>query len=123
MHKNGISLVIFCYNSENRIQETLVRIVNQKFTKGIEWEVIVIDNNSTDKTLEVTERVWKSLDCKVSFQIVTEKKQGTSYARLKGIQSANYDIVAFVDDDNRLFENWVEQAFHFMTKSRASRLN
>ena len=114
MPLKGISLIIFCYNSEKRIKKTLEHIVNQKFTKEFAWEIIIVDNNSTDQTLKVTEQVWDSMNCSIPFQIVSEKKQGLSYARLKGIQSASYEIVAFVDDDNRLFEDWVEKAYDFL---------
>jgi len=115
MLTNGISLVIFCYNSEKRIEETLRHIANQKFTKAITWELVVVDNNSTDQTLIVTERAWKDLRCSIPFRIVSEKKQGLSYARLAGIKAAAYEIVAFVDDDNRLFDDWVEIAYEFMS--------
>ena len=114
MFEKGISLVIFCYNSGKRIEETLKHIVNQKFSENISWEVIAVDNNSTDRTLEVTENAWRLLNCKVPFRIVSEEKQGLSFARMKGIQTARYEIVAFVDDDNRLFEDWVQQAYDFM---------
>ena len=117
MLSKGISLVIFCYNSEKRIQETLEHLVNQKFTKEFAWEIVAVDNNSTDQTLKVTEQVWKTLGSGIPFKIVSEKKQGLSFARLKGIQEASFEIVAFVDDDNRLFEDWVEKAFDFMTNS------
>jgi glycosyltransferase involved in cell wall biosynthesis len=114
MIANGISLVVFCYNSEKRIEETLMHIARQKFTKKIAWELVVVDNNSTDHTLIATEKAWKTLGCEITFRIISEKKQGLSYARLAGIKAAAFEIVAFVDDDNRLFENWVETAFEFM---------
>ena len=115
MLANGISVVVFCYNSEERIEETLKHIALQKFTKKIEWELVVVDNNSTDDTLIVTEKYWKTLGCDTAFRIISEKKQGLSYARLTGIKAASFEIVAFVDDDNRLFEDWVEIAFDFMS--------
>jgi glycosyltransferase involved in cell wall biosynthesis len=114
MISNGISLVIFCYNSAKRIEKTLNRIIGQKFIKEINWEIVIVDNNSTDDTLRVTEKYWSSAGCSVPFRFVTEKKQGLSYARLTGIKSAAYDIVAFIDDDNRIFDNWVETAYEFM---------
>ena len=117
MPLKGISLVIFCYNSEKRIKETLEHIVNQKFTKELAWEIVIVDNNSTDQTLKVTEQIWRSFKSNIPFQIVSEKKQGLSYARIKGIQTASYEIVAFVDDDNRLFEDWAEKAFDFLANN------
>ncbi len=115
MVEKGISLVIFCYNSEKRIWETLKHIVNQKLSKDILWEVIAVDNNSSDRTLEVIENALRSLSFNAPFHIVSEEKQGLSYARMKGIETARFEIVAFVDDDNRLFEDWVQNAYDFMT--------
>ena len=46
----GISIIIACYNSEKVISTTLEHLQNQKKYEGINWEVIVIDNNSTDNT-------------------------------------------------------------------------
>ena len=72
---NGISVVVFCYNSEKRIEETLKHIALQKFTRKIEWELIVIDNNSTDGTVSVTDKIWKTFGCDIPFKIISEKKQ------------------------------------------------
>ena len=116
MNPGGISLVIFCYNSAKRIEKTLSHIIHQNFTREINWEIVVIDNNSTDDTLAVTEKFWSSAGIKAPFKIVSEKQQGLSYARLRGIKEAAYDIIAFIDDDNRLFDNWVETAFEFMNR-------
>ncbi|MBK6397553.1 MAG: glycosyltransferase [Bacteroidetes bacterium] len=55
----GISIVICCYNSESRIKETLEALQMQEVGNDIKWEVLLVDNNSTDKTIEVSEMIWK----------------------------------------------------------------
>ena len=46
---SGISVIICCYNSSLRLDETLKHLINQK-THGFNWELIVVDNASTDNT-------------------------------------------------------------------------
>jgi len=114
MNKTGITVSIFCYNSENRITETLQHLSRQKFSTSVDWEILLIDNNSKDQTIKVAEQVWHSCNCAVPFRIVREEQQGLSYSKMRAINEANYDIVVFVDDDNWLFDNYVETAFTFM---------
>ncbi|MBK8362166.1 MAG: glycosyltransferase family 2 protein [Bacteroidetes bacterium] len=102
----GISIVICCYNSESRIKETLEALQMQEVGNDIKWEVLLVDNNSTDKTIEVSEMIWKK-DNVTNFRVVSEPQPGQAFARKKGIQESAYDIISFVDDDNRVCKNWV----------------
>lgn len=63
------------------------------------FEIIVVDNNSTDKTSEIA----MSLGCRV----VKEKKQGLSNARNGGAKEAKGNILCFVDADGILYKNWL----------------
>lgn len=58
--QEGVSIIICCYNAQDRIVRTLEHIQQQRFFIPIPWEVIVIDNASTDNTAEVAENVWKT---------------------------------------------------------------
>lgn len=102
----GISILVCCYNGEHIIAETLSYIAKQKVLTT-NWELILIDNNSNDNTSKVASESW-NFDKYPNFRIVTEKTPGLSFARLKGISEAKYNIVSFVDDDNFIPENWVE---------------
>lgn len=110
LHNIGVSVVIVCYNSSERILPTLYHLASQE---GIEFpcEIILVDNNSSDNTAQIAIRYWNRLNPFVPFITVTEKRPGTMYARHKGIISANYRYVTFVDDDNWLCPCYLKTAF------------
>jgi glycosyltransferase involved in cell wall biosynthesis len=110
----GISVVICCYNSTSRLQPTLKHIANQKVSKDIPWEIIIVDNNSDDGTSEYAKKLWQELNSNIPFQVIFEYQQGLSFARKKGINTALYEYILFCDDDNWLSNNYVEYAFHLM---------
>lgn len=113
----GISIIICCYNSANRISETLKYIAEQKVISKIKWEVIIVDNNSNDNTSSVALFEWKKYRSEVPFKIITEEKQGLAAARHKGVKESNFDFLLFCDDDNWLCENYVSTAFKIMNNN------
>ena len=72
----------------------------------IEWEVIVVDNNSKDRTREVTEAYCRRYPGK--FQYLFEPKQGKSHALTSGIKKAQGEILAFMDDDVTVEPSWLQ---------------
>jgi len=109
---NGISLIICCYNSSRRLPATIEYIARQQCS--IPWEVIVVNNNSTDNTAAVARAAWNKYAVDVPFSIVQESRSGLSFARKKGIDSAQYDLLLFCDDDNRLEKDYLQNAFNIM---------
>ena len=90
-----ISIVIPCYNEEKGIGKVIADVPKERFEKlGYEFEIIVIDNNSKDKTSEIA----KSHGAKVIF----EKKQGKGHALRTGFKnvSNDSDYVVMLDGDN-----------------------
>jgi glycosyltransferase involved in cell wall biosynthesis len=67
------------------------------------WECILIDNNS-DTPVE------RAVILGENFKIVTEPKQGLTYARVKGVLESRHDLILMVDDDNILDNNYLENA-------------
>src|SRR6185437_11337360 len=101
----GISVIICCYNSATRITPTLQHLFNQKGISLSSWEIIVVDNASTDNTCEKAIEIWESFGPgKPDFKVISEPTPGLSAARQKGINEALYDYVLFCDDDNWLDE-------------------
>ena len=84
---NGISIVICCYNSENRLPKVLEHLEQQVMSESIAWEVLVVDNASKDRTAEVADKSWNRED--VSIRVVYEPKPGLSNARLCGIANSS----------------------------------
>jgi len=90
-----ISIVIPCYNEENGIGKVIDGVAKNRLRElGFETEIIVIDNNSKDKTVEVA----KSHGAKV----ISEKKQGKGAAMVTGFRSVSNDTdyVVMLDGDN-----------------------
>jgi glycosyltransferase involved in cell wall biosynthesis len=110
----GISVIICCYNSSARLYETLKHLALQQ-TKLSAWEIIIVDNASTDDTKTVAKETWCSFKRQdAAFKIVDEKKQGLSFARQRGVMEAAYEYLVFCDDDNWVCENYLQTAFELM---------
>lgn len=115
---NGVSIIICCFNSAKRIIETLKHLATQKIKTSIELELIIVDNNCTDNTVELSEITWKALSSPYQLKIVKETTSGLSYARYKGIQTAKYEYLIFCDDDNWLCENYIESIYQILSKNK-----
>ena len=109
---DGISVVICCYNSESRIGKVLSHLMEQKNDEGIPWEVVVVDNASTDATAETALKAWKHK--KVEIRVVQEMTPGLSHARLKGFAEARFEVISFIDDDNWVEDHWIEKVHEHM---------
>ncbi len=104
--QKGVSVVIACFNSAKVIKNTLEHLQKQKNIEDINWEIVLVDNNSSDNTSEIARNIWNSNPI-VPINIILEKKIGEANARLSGIKAARYDIISIVDDDNWVYENWI----------------
>lgn len=114
----GVSVVICCYNSSKVIEETLKSIINQKVPEFIPWEVIIVDNASTDNTTETVKSYWQNHNCLAPLKIVKEKNPGLSNARKTGFENAKYEFMILCDDDNRLKENYISRVFDIMSRDK-----
>ena len=88
-------------------------LLAQQVSQDIKWEVIIVDNASTDKTPVVAESLWPR-NPPVPLRIIHEPKLGLSYARYSGVEAAKYEIVSFVDDDNWVCPEWVQATSEIM---------
>jgi len=101
-----LTILICTYNRVAILEECLASFVNQTINNQ-QFEVIVINNNSTDTTQIVAEKYANNY---TNFSVVKELNQGLSHARNRGYQEAASDWVAYVDDDAKAHPNFVEQA-------------
>ena len=101
-----LSLVIATYNRAEQLMTTLDSVATQKCSCG-EWECVVVDNNSADDTHERVERFAKEHP-ELNIRYIFEQRQGLSHARNAGIAASVGDIIAFIDDDERIVEEFVE---------------
>jgi glycosyltransferase involved in cell wall biosynthesis len=108
---NGVSVILCCYNSASRLPETLKYLASQKTKSVFPWEIILVNNNATDNTVEKAVSIWETLGEPVTMQVVDEPNPGLSFAREKGMAIASYTVFLFCDDDNWLHEDYVETVF------------
>ena len=117
MPKSGVSVVICCYNSANKIIKTLEHLLVQKVDAAIDWEIILVNNNSTDATVQVAEDFWNENKAATNLRIINEPNPGLSFARKKKKKNARLTYVLFSDDDNWLANNYIQLAYEIMTSN------
>lgn len=76
---------------------------------AIEWEIILVDNNSTDDTRSVSVQYNESSTLNIHY--IFEGQQGLSFARNKGIETAKGKYVVFIDDDIRVTPKWLRTIY------------
>jgi len=101
----NISVIICTYNRCESLKDTLGSLLVQKCEKIFEHEIIVVDNNSKDKTKEVVQSYLSAFGGRLRY--IFEPEQGLSYARNRGVREARGQIIAFTDDDCIVEKSWV----------------
>jgi len=115
MQSFGVSIVICCHNSAERLPATLLHLSRQKVSPEIPWEVLVVDNASTDQTAQVAQNCWSGVEL-APLRVVSESHLGLFSARKRGLIESNYDIISFVDDDNWVCPEWVQIVSELMSQ-------
>lgn len=96
----AVSVVIPAYNEEEFIKKCLESVLAQKTT--FPFEVIVVDNNCVDKTVEIVMGFKDVL-------LVSESKKGLAFARQKGLDTAKGELLVYLDADVRLTSGWLQE--------------
>jgi glycosyltransferase involved in cell wall biosynthesis len=104
-----ISAIVCTYNRSQALKRTLESLEAMPVPAGFAWELIVVDNNSTDRTRNVVEEFRKKGALPVRY--LFEPKQGLSHARNAGVGAACGEILAFTDDDCLVVSNWLEAIY------------
>lgn len=92
-----ISIIIPCYNEEKRIKKTLEKIWEYFKSKEIDFEIIVVDDGSRDKTVEIVEK-WK--EGKENIKLIKHpKNKGKGAAVKTGVMNAEGNLILFTDAD------------------------
>ncbi len=92
-----LSFVVPAYNEEALIAACIQSIIAE--AGSVEYEIIVVDNGSTDSTAEVARSNGAT--------VVLETRKGVTRARQAGFEASKYDLVAFIDADNEIPEGWL----------------
>lgn len=108
--KPKISVIVCTYNRTDLLPGCLLALSEQTLSTEL-FEVVIVDNNSTDNTQEIVNRVVSS---NTNFRIITESKQGLSHARNRGWQEAVGEFIAYIDDDAKAEPDWLMQMYSFI---------
>lgn len=96
-----LSVIIATYNRGEKLARTLRSLAAQTLPAG-KWEAVVVNNNSTDDTAEVFARFIASEGAGLDIRMVTETRQGLSWARNRGLAEARGEIIVMIDDDEEV---------------------
>src|SRR4051794_32661932 len=108
------SVIIPCYNGEKFIKRAIESVLKQSFT---DYELILVDNNSTDSTLSIMYDYAKKYPAIISVYI--EYKKGASAARNKGLYHAKGEWLQFLDSDDELLPDKLTYQIKIATDAEA----
>jgi glycosyltransferase involved in cell wall biosynthesis len=101
----NLSVVLCTYNRAAELEKTLAALAAQHVPADVRWELVLVNNNSTDATEAVCRRFAEHAPMPVTY--VFEPEQGLSKARNTGVATARGTVVAFTDDDVSPEPDWV----------------
>lgn len=99
------TVIICTYNRSANLPSCLEALAKQQGVSTLDWQVLVVDNNSTDDTQAVAERLARELP--ISVRCVREPQQGLNHARNRGVSESTGTHFTFVDDDIRVGRDWL----------------
>jgi glycosyltransferase involved in cell wall biosynthesis len=100
-----ITVILCTYNRSECLSKALESVAASTMPTSIVWEVLVVDNNSSDRTREVVQDFSRREPSR--FRYLFEPKPGKSHALNAGIREARGDVLAFIDDDVIVERNWL----------------
>lgn len=107
------SVAICTYNGGSRLPKVFKSILNLCNSRNLYWELVVVDNNSSDNTKQVIlehSNRWRK-DSQVRY--LFEPNQGVTYARQLALKETRSELIGFLDDDNLPEVHWLESAYEF----------
>jgi glycosyltransferase involved in cell wall biosynthesis len=114
-HSSTTATVLICtYNRADLLGETLDSLAQSRTT--FPWNVVVVDNNSTDQTCAIVTARAATYPVKLIY--LFEPRQGKSNALNTGLAATDAEIVIFTDDDVLFDEGWVEASCRTMLDDR-----
>ncbi|MCT7970473.1 hormogonium polysaccharide biosynthesis glycosyltransferase HpsE [Laspinema olomoucense] len=109
----NLTVAIPTYNGAPRLPKVLEALRHQINPEKLAWEIIIIDNNSSDETAQVIKDYQSNWAEDFPLEYYFEGQQGLAFARERAIQEAQGTYVAFLDDDNIPAPDWIAAAYQF----------
>ena len=101
-----VSVIVPVYNGEKFIEECIKNVLNQTLE---EFELIIVNDGSTDNTLDICKR---NSEVDKRIRIINQENEGVSSARNKGIEQSNGEYICFVDCDDKIEESYLEELYN-----------
>lgn len=105
MSKNKITVIVPIYNKEKYIEECINSLTNQTLQ---EIEIICINDGSTDNSKKIIESISKK---EPKIKIINQKNKGPGHARNQGLKNAKGEYIAFIDADDWIEQNTLENLY------------
>jgi glucosyl-dolichyl phosphate glucuronosyltransferase len=102
----NVTVILCTYNRCENLAKALESAAALRLPEPDEWEVLVVDNNSSDETPEVAKSFCQRYPGR--FRYLFEPQQGKSHALNAGTREAHGDILAFMDDDVTVDPMWLQ---------------
>ena len=106
-----VSIIMPSYNTAQYISKAIKSVINQTYT---EWELIIVDDCSTDNTYEILDKEYLE-NSKIRF-FKNPKNYGAAVSRNKALKEARGRWIAFLDSDDLWLPQKLEKQIRFMTK-------
>lgn len=106
----GISVVLCTHNGASNLPETLRHLAAQQVPDDLPWEVVFVDNASTDKSVEVAQAEWDRFpELNEKFVCLQEAQPGKYFALQTAMRYARYEYFVICDDDNWLKPDYLRK--------------
>ena len=107
-----VSIIIPVYNAEKTIEKCVSSILKQTYKN---YEVLLIDDGSSDNSLDVIQKYKKHENIKV----LTQENHGVAYTRNRGIKEATGDYIMFIDNDDFIDSDYIEKHITAISKENS----
>jgi teichuronic acid biosynthesis glycosyltransferase TuaG len=113
---NNVDIILPVYNSKSFILDTLRSIIKQAYK---DWRVIIVDDCSTDNSVDLINKFIKSSKCKKKFILIKNKiNKGQAFSRNLALMYSNSKFIAFIDSDDIWQKNKLKKQINFMLKNK-----
>lgn len=108
-----VSVVTPLYNQGKYLQETVQSVLNQNYAN---WEMIIVNDGSTDNSLEIAQNILKKAD-DPRIRLLTHENHGKGYTRNRGVREASGKYICVLDSDDQVAPAYFEQATNMLENS------
>ena len=107
------TIAIPTYNGASRLPKLFERLRSQTSVENISWEVIIVDNNSSDNTAEIVQHYQTQWPPDIHLKYCFEAQQGAAFARQHAVREASGEFIGFIDDDVLPAPDWIAKSYSF----------